>query len=799
MFKKIKQGISQVRDHVGNQLSISSDSFTYGLICVLVVLGPLFFIPVSGFSIATSKGFLMVFIGILGLLAYGIHVLRKGVVSLPRHRIFLILGLISLAGILGSIFSLSFGMSFFGYGFETTTWLFMTVFALIIFFAYRTIQSFERVGILYGGVLVAFFVLVVIHVVRFIAGPTVGTLGVLGTSTSSLIGSWGDLGIFFGFVALFCTMTLELAGLKKSFRWILGLFGLVSVVLLAFMNVTIVWVVLGLVTLLLALYLFSFAYWNPETKAYRKESRVPWYTLSLFVIAVICIFFGGLFNNVANRHQNISWNAVRLSVSMTARVAAKSWSHNFLTGYGPNMFSAGWGLAKPPAVAGSNLSSAAFDVGSGYMPTHIANEGILGAVLWVGFFIMLLFVLVRRMGRGFETAMGRYFTISLGMLIFYLSIMAWVYIPGSYILALLAVLIGAFISVAPSTIPVSDMSFSFIKDPRASFFGILGITVVIVATLFGGYIATRKLISFVHYSESEIQVAKGNNVNAENEMSIAAAFAPHDIYEAALSNFALNDASKIIATANSTNKDSVSKQAEQILGIALGHAQLAVAANPSDYQNWITEGNAYQFMVTLGVTGAFDQATAAYQQAEKRDPNDATIKLYFAQLDVANGDTTGALGFIADSINMYPTQEAYVLRAQVQLSQQDSTDALVSMKAAIALDPYNADLYYEYGLMLFGQKDYSDAIVAFEETIALDRNYGIAYVYLGVSYEYSGDITDANKVYDYLRQQSSNADTLINQVKSNTAAPAPAATTTSGASTTPSSPTKPSVAPKRKK
>ena len=69
MLKRIKHGIKTMRDHVASRLSMSSDSFTYVLICILVILGPLFFIPVKGFSIGESKGFLIFFVGVLGLLS----------------------------------------------------------------------------------------------------------------------------------------------------------------------------------------------------------------------------------------------------------------------------------------------------------------------------------------------------------------------------------------------------------------------------------------------------------------------------------------------------------------------------------------------------------------------------------------------------------------------------------------------------------------------------------------------------------------------------------------------------------
>jgi hypothetical protein len=171
-----------------------------------------------------------------------------------------------------------------------------------------------------------FVIFALTHLIRYIVGPAFANLGVLGGSTATLIGSWGDLGIFFGFIALFCVVTLELAGLKKVVKWLVAIIGIIAIIFLMAMNIGIIWTVLGFVTLLLSLYLFSFAYWDTESHSYKKTERVPWYVMGLFVISAVSIFFGGFFNNLASRHQNITWNDVRPSWSMTVRVAEKSFS-----------------------------------------------------------------------------------------------------------------------------------------------------------------------------------------------------------------------------------------------------------------------------------------------------------------------------------------------------------------------------------------------------------------------------------------------------------------------------------------
>jgi hypothetical protein len=595
MFKRIKHSLSVV----ANKLPITQDSFMMTLVGIVVILGPILFIPVSGLSPITSKGFLFVIIGLVAVLTYGVGVLRSGSITVPRSPIFTILGLITLTGFIGALLSSSFKMSFWGYGFETTTWLFMALFGVFCLASYKVISTYEKVGILYGGMIGSFALLVLFHVIRYIGGGSFADLGVLGSGTSSLIGSWSDLAIFFGFIALFCVATLELAGLKRSFKWVVGSIGVIAMIMLLFINISIVWIILGLIALVFSLYLFSFAYWDVDAKNYRKENRIPWFSLGLFIISIGAIFFGTFFNNLASRHQSITWNDVRPSVKMTAKVAGTSLGHNFATGYGPNGFTQAWSMAKPAELSGSNTLAGDFGQGFGFVPSQIAANGIVGAILWVALFAFIIIALAKKTIRGFSNAIDRYFSIILGTSILYLGIMAWVYLPGAYLLILLSVLIGAFLAVTAIEGAKSVKTYSFIKDPRASFFGILAVTVLIVATLFAGYVTLRKLTSFVHFVKGTALINQNNLSGGANELSIAAAYASYDIYHQQLTSLALGDIAKLSGNSN-TDKAALSAQAEKTLGVALGHAQAATTANPGNYKNWILLGNVNR---TIAVTG----------------------------------------------------------------------------------------------------------------------------------------------------------------------------------------------------
>lgn len=787
MFKKMRSILP------GHSL-MSHQAFMGMLMGLLVIISPLFFLPIKGFSIGIAKGFFFLIIAAVFIMVSGVQSLRRGTIVLPRNKILAFLGIILGASLLGSIISGSFGMSFFGYGFETTTWVFTAIFTSVVFIGYSVFRSYDDIAMFFSGLIIPFVLLVIFHIVRYIVGPIFGNFGVLLTTTTTFLGSWSDLAIFFGFILIFVVLTLELVSLKKVIKILLSGFAMLLVVLLACMNIRLIWEIIGLVALVTSLYLFAFAYWDRSSGDYHKDRHVPGYMIALFVVSLVCIVFGGLFQNIANRHQNISWSDTRPGVAMTVRTALGSLKHNPITGYGPNLFNAAWNNAKPPALSGNTN---AFSQGIGWVPTHIASEGLLGAFAWIGFFVVLLYSVGKGLLKGFDNPIERYLWIITGVLLVYLSLLAWAYIPGSYILILFAILIGAHLRLGAILNPKADLEYSFIKDPRASFFGIIGVIVVILVGLLGAYVGLRKFVSFIHYTKAAVYTDAGKSQLANQEVQIAAAWANHDIYHADLARFALSNATQT-ASAAANNKDAA-KQVEQALGIAVAQAQAAVSANPLFYSNYVLLGDIYRFMTSSGIDGSVDRAVKAYDDATKHNPHDATMKLSYAQLALAQKNIDDATSKIKESINMYPTASAYILQAQIQLSQNNVTAAGSSIESAIALDPYNANLVYQYGLLLFGQKQYQSAITAFSRTIAINKSIGSAYVYLGVAYEKTGDTVTANKIYDFVTKQWTDGAQAIAQVKSGIVdAPNPTAAPTVVPKTTVKTPIKP-VAPIKKK
>lgn len=95
-----------------------------------------------------------------------------------------------------------------------------------------------------------------------------------------------------------------------------------------------------------------------------------------------------------------------------------------------------------------------------------------------------------------------------------------------------------------------------------------------------------------------------------------------------------------------------------------------------------------------------------------------------------------------------------VYRSLIGVGQNADQFAISSMNQAIALDPYNPNLYILLGGVYYQLQQWDQAANQFNVAISLKRDFSNAYYNLGHAYESKGDLQNALTAYQAVRQLS---------------------------------------------
>lgn len=102
-----------------------------------------------------------------------------------------------------------------------------------------------------------------------------------------------------------------------------------------------------------------------------------------------------------------------------------------------------------------------------------------------------------------------------------------------------------------------------------------------------------------------------------------------------------------------------------------------------------------------------------------------------------------------------------IYRSLINVGQNAESFAVASMNQAIALDPYNPQLYIQLGGIYYQLKQWDEAQNRFQIAINLKRDFANAYYNLGHVFESKGDLQNALSSYQIVRQLSAgNKDNL---------------------------------------
>ena len=413
---------------------------------LLVVLLPVFFLPYTSIGVETSKGLLLVLGLALSIIFWAISRFLDGKIIFPKSWL-LISGFgIVLAFLLSSLISASPQISLFGTMFNIGSfWFIFATFILMLMCSliFRSPQRAKTVllGTILSSALVLFF-----QGLRLFF-PQVLALGILTDKTSNVLGSWNALGLFSGFATLMFLLVIEFFPISKVEKLVLHTFILLSLFLAAAVNFPLVWILLGISSLIIFVYKASITFEKPEDGEEKKN--FPIVSFILVIIALLFFMSGQFIGAFIPNRLNISNAQIYPSFSATMTVTKGVLAKNPIFGIGPNRFGEAWSMYKPSVINTTQFWNTSFDSGSGLLPTLTATTGILGIVAWLVFLGLFLMSGIKsvfsNVKKGIHWEMMAFFVLSL-----YLFISAFFYSTGVVLFLLAFAFTGIFVGLAAS-------------------------------------------------------------------------------------------------------------------------------------------------------------------------------------------------------------------------------------------------------------------------------------------------------------------------------------------------------------
>lgn len=665
------------------------------LVCMylLAFLLPLFFIPSSSAELGQSKIAILVLLVSISVVSLGISIIYSGVVNLMSKWVYIPMLSISLITFLSSFFSNSYRGGLIGVGLETDSWYFISLLLLLVVVIATSVNTKKRIITMLSLMWVGFAISGVYQIIRFIfslfkidaVNNFLSLGGLFPSSVLNTVGSWGDLGIFSGFVLLSLAITLDTMPLKKNtykifwpiFSVVLLFSSITSFILFGFGKtmangggINILFSLISIISffaLLFSLFQLVRRYKN------RTDDSIKFPLASLIIVAFGIIFM--IFPVTINQNVN-SWIGVpnesmlnlRPDMIETGHITNKVLGSSFknaLIGYGTHGFYIARNNFRLESVNLSDLWNSDFQFGFGYIPTILVNNGVLGLLSWLSLVLILLFFGVRLLfGKKHVDHSTTYILSWVIISYVFLWFLMFVNVPNSSIIILTFIITGLLLSIMIIEGVFGGIQFDFSKGRARGVIGVLAVLFVIVLLVSTAFVWINRVRAYT-YSVKSMQMvyAKDANISTVPKaimlLNKAMLIYPSDIYSRAINNLALVQVNYDFSS-NSENKSFANNEKPKLatstmeyLNLALSSGQAAANSNPNDFRNWLQFGSTLQTIALLtGENKAADGALQTFVQSANLAPKHPLPYYTLANLYLLAGDLKTAKTSIEQAITL---------------------------------------------------------------------------------------------------------------------------------------------------
>lgn len=581
-----------------------------------IFLTPLFFLPFTSDVLDFNKQTFILIVLSLALFAWIIKTLVVGKLKLNISHIHIILGVLFLAYVLATAFSINPSGSFWGWPQSPAESLLSFIALFIAYFLISNVFSikeiFTSVKILLISALVAqifgIFQLLGLFIIPFEFAKNIAF---------STIGSAGGLGFFTAIMLPLAIVMIIFS--KKWWRFLFSLNIIASAIVLFLISYPMVWwtVILGSAVVMILGVIKKDAF----------DGR--WMALPMFFLGV------GLFFIILNPHiQGITQkaNELYLTHGSSLKINMQVLKERPIFGSGPGTFSYNFAKFKDPEVSKSDLWNINFTKGSSKVFTDLATTGIFG-------FIALLAVIIFPVFYGIKHLVAEKFVRGESdsekekqkvFWLLFLGVTASVTAQGltfflynsnvvlNFVYFFLIACIVSFITKEKKEYELKSSSFTTLVITFV--FTLIFIFGVGLLVLDGQkYIAEANYFSGINLLQ-----AKNIDQGVKNIEKAASLNPAADLYYRQLSQIYLAQLQILIQGMKSEPTDEQRKKIELLLSDSINAGKLATNMNVKNATNWASLGYIYQSLFGF-VGGADASAITAYDEAAKLDPNNPYI------------------------------------------------------------------------------------------------------------------------------------------------------------------------------
>lgn len=735
----------------------SFDSASVWVLAVTGLLAAVAFIPANSIPFLYTKVSLLAAGGLVALMLFILARLTRGNVIVPPITLVGALWLVPLAYGISTLFS-SAGVrhSFFGTQLEADSMGFMLILATIGSLAALALRRADQYRTFFKVGLITFALVLISEVViLFLAKASPETI----SATANIVGSFTDLGMLAGLGVVTSLLAIRFLALGKRMRTFLWVLVAVALFTVAVVNSVLVWSLVALAAL--GLFIEAIMRRTPATGSEDLEgvatldadfeptsgSMDGKSLVAPLITLVAALFFligSGTIGSALSGAMGANYLDVRPSWQATFDVGSHTYASSPIFGSGPGTFSTQWLKFRDRALNETVFWNVDFVSGIGLVPTSFVTTGALGALAWLFFLGLFLWVGLRSLlFRAPEEQFLRFVSIASftgALYVFTLMVFA---VPGPAVLAAGFLMAGVFISSLRHGKGRHEWGIIFSRNPRVGFVIVFALTLLLLASVVAAYALVNRYLSEVAYLEGANAFSAGNLDAAEQAAGRAILFAPSDRAYQLLSSVGL---ARMNEAANNNELPAADRQQrfQAALSGSIDAAITATRLRPDSYQNWTLLGNTYQAVVPLKIDGAYENAKAAYLRAIELNPTSPVLPYVLAQLEIANEQPAAAEEYLMQAIALKQDYtQAIFLLSQLQVSQGKAREALQAAESAAFFAPNDPVVLFQLGILRSGTGDTQGAITALTRAIELNPQYANARFFLAVAYALAGQFPAA--------------------------------------------------------